>query len=306
MKLKLCACLAVCALMGTMQALAAPVFPAFLSVDINGYNAGGGQSLGPTEAGYQPWEMAEGLFLDPSIDWGNAASGLTKVFSTPFGNVTANVQGVGTSRGARNRGANVGAQTALHQDFVFAQRDNALGFGRNFVRLQLTGLTPNQNYELTVFAREPVFNPEGVDPLASWQAWSDIARLGGADGPAAWLDANVGAGQSYQPVSVAPNPGVYKNPIPILARSPVSGTDASSAANPYRHSASLLTKADGTGQVVVYGWADPNGFGSNVQGASLLNGFQLGLGNVVPEPASGTLGVLFAMGAAFVARRRRS
>lgn len=303
MKLKLCACLVASSLALVTQALAAPTFLPFLSVDINGYNAGGGQTLGPTQAGYQPWEMAEGLFLDPAIDWAaSGTAGLTKVFSTPKGNVTANLTGVGLNRGARNRGTNAGGQTALNQDFVFAQRDSAIGFGRNYVRLQLSGLTANQVYELTLFAREPAFNPEGVDPLASYQAWTTISALGGVDGPAAWLDANVAAGASYQPVSVAPNPNTYKNPIPTLARSPISGADATSAANIYYHSATIYPKADATGKIVVYGWADPNGFGSNVQGASLLNGFALGNG-AVPEPATAGLFVVALMGLAGLRRR---
>jgi hypothetical protein len=284
MKLKLCAFL-VGFLALSAQALAAPTFVTFLSVDINGYNAGGGQSLGPTQAGYQAWEAAEGLFLDPSIDWGNSAAvGLTKTFPTVQGDITATMIGVGTSRGARNRGDNAGGNPALYRDFVFAQRDNAQGFGRNFIKLQLSGLAPNQTYELTVFNREAVFNPEGLDPLASYQAWTDSTALGGVDGPAAWLDANVGVGASYQPINAAPM-GVYKNPIPTLARSPVSGVDASSLANVYHHSSTLLLKSNAQGRITAYGWADPNGFGSNVQGASLLNGFQLGRG-IVPEPTS--------------------
>lgn len=34
------------------------------------------------------WEAAEGLFLDPSIDWGNSgAAGLMRVFPTSEGNI---------------------------------------------------------------------------------------------------------------------------------------------------------------------------------------------------------------------------
>ena len=51
--------------------------------------------------------MAEGLFLDPSIDWGNSgAAGLTKVFPTTEGNITANLIGVtanSLSRRAKSR-----------------------------------------------------------------------------------------------------------------------------------------------------------------------------------------------------------
>jgi hypothetical protein len=267
MKLKFCASLLLGMLAFVAQAGAAHFDP-FLAVDVNGYNAGGGQSIGPTLPGFQGWEMAEGLFLDPSIDWGaSGAAGLSKV----FGSVTANLIGVApnSSRGARNRGANAGAISDLTSDFVFSQRDNAIAFGRHYNKLTLSGLTPGETYEFTGWAREP-FNG-GLD---SFQAWTDLANLGGLDGPSAWLDANVAAGASYQPA-----PGGVNNPIPTALRSPTSGPDS---ADPFAYAASFNTTADASGVVTVYTWADPNSF-SGVQGASLLNGFQLAQ---VPEPAS--------------------
>ncbi len=54
----------------------------------------GDRSIGPTAAGYLEWETAEELFLDVSIDWGNSgAAGLTIVFPTSEGNITANIIG---------------------------------------------------------------------------------------------------------------------------------------------------------------------------------------------------------------------
>jgi hypothetical protein len=285
MKLKLWACLVVT--LGTLaiatQAIALPV--PFLSVDVNGYNAGGGQTIGETQAGYQGWEAAEGLFLDPAIDWSaSGAAGLTQVFSTSEGNITANLVGVGPSRGARNRGDNSDAQGDMTQDFVFAQRDQAIAFGRHYIKLTLSGLAAGSTYQFTGYARDH-FNG-GTD---SFQAWSDLTRLDGLDGPAAWLDANVGAGASYQPAV-----GGTDNPMKTGSRSAVSGPAAS---DPLAFAGSFATTADPNGIVTVYGWADPNSF-SGVQGASLLNGFQLGH---VPEPASL---VLFAFGLAGVALRR--
>jgi PEP-CTERM motif-containing protein len=290
MKLRLYACLAVVgALVAVTPAVAAPDFTPFLSVDINGYNAGGGQSIGPTEAGFQDWEMAEGLFLDPAIDWGNSgAGGLTKVFPTSEGNITANLIGVvpNSFRGARNRGANTDAGGSLTQDFVFAQRDNAIAFGRNYVRLNLTGLVPNSPYEITTWARDH-FNG-GAD---SFEAWSTREFIG-VDGPSAWMDANVGAGSSYQPAA-----GGANNPIPTLARSPVSGP---AGADLYSYAATFRGKSDGSGALTVYGWADPNSF-SGVQGASLLNAFQVG---VAPEPTSLVMFALGLLGVALANRRR--
>jgi hypothetical protein len=296
MKLKLYVCLAVGALIIGAQASAAPMFDPFLSVDVNGYNAGGGQSIGPTALGYEGWEAAEGLFLDPSIDWGNSgAAGLTKI----FGSVTANMRGVAPEsfRGARNRGANAGALSDLSSDFVFAQR-NVAGFGQHYIKLTLSGLNPGETYEFTGFAREP-FNGGVGETDTSFQAWSDREALGGLDGPGAWMDANIGPGALYQPAYASPadpmTDGTYKNPIPTLARGQISGPDS---ADPFAYSVSFLTTANAGGVVEVYGWADPQGY-SGTQTASLLNGFQLA---AIPEPASLAL---FGVSLAGLALRRR-
>ena len=276
--------------MSTATIVAAPAFAPFLAVDVNGYNAGGGQSIGPTSAGYQGWEAAEGLLLDPSIDWGNSgAAGLTKVFATSEGNITANMVGVvpNSFRGARNRGANAGALSDLTSDFVFAQR-GLDGLGQHFIKLSLSGLTPGQQYEVTAFAREP-FNG-GTD---SFQAWTDRAALSGLDGPGAWMDINFGPGALYQPA-----PGGVNNPIPTFARSPSTGPDS---VDPYAYAATFFSTADAGGVLTFYSWADPNSF-SGVQAATLLNGFQIAV--AVPEPS--TLVLVGAGLVAILVQRRRS
>jgi hypothetical protein len=292
MKLKLLICLSIGgALLSAPHSEAAPMFSPFLAVDVNGYNAGGGQAIGPTAAGFQSLEAAEGLFLDPSIDWANSGgAGLTKVFPTAQGNITATMIGVApnASRGARNRGANAGALSDLTSDFVFAQRDNAVAFGRHYIKLTLSGLIPNQAYEVTAWARDG-FNG-GAD---SFQSWSDMGLLGGLDGPSAWLDANVAAGASYQPA-----PGGVNNPIPKFVRAPSTGPDS---ADQYAYAATFTSGASPTGVLTLYTWADPNSF-SGVQGASLLNGFELG---VVPEPTSLALCGLGFVAIAFRLRRRQ-
>jgi hypothetical protein len=212
---------------------------------------------------------------------------------------------------SRNRGANVGGFPELTQDFAAAQR-GLNGFGQNYIRLQLSGLLPNQNYEFTGFSRESAFQDPawtGTGQQASYAAWSDLARLGGLDGPGPWMNANVGANAVYQPIwfdhdanAGTPDvPTIYKNPIPTIARSPVSGPDSLSSSNPYYHSATFITKSDANGVAVVFVWSDPNGYGPNSQGASLLNGFQIGLN--VPEP--GTVGFVSFGLVGLVGLRRR-
>jgi hypothetical protein len=297
------------------QAAAAPIFSPFLSVDINGYNADGGQAKGPTQAGFEDFEAGQGLFVAAPVRWDSSgAAGLTNVYNTVQGPITVNMKGIAPNSTllSRNRGANAGGQSALDQDFAAAQR-GLNGFGQNYIRLQLSGLQPNRNYEFTGFAREAAFNSAtdhvGQAELASYAAWSDLARLGGVDGPGPWMDANVGAQAVYQPIWVDHDmnagtlsiPTGYKNPIPTIARSPVSGPDSLTVGNFYYHSATFMTKSDANGVAVVYVWSDPNGYGSTSQGATLLSGFQIG--NNVPEPA--TFGLVAFGLVSLVALRRR-
>lgn len=307
MKLKLFCCLALaCAMAFGSRVQATPLFTPFLQVDVNGANYGGGQTVGPTQAGFQPLNAFQGFDqLDPAYnpaeDWGtNAPTGLSKTYATTQGNITVKMIGVGLNYGARNRGANAGGMSDLYSDFAFAQRDSAIAFGRNYVKLQISGLIPGKKYEFTGFAREDAFNAANLadpnDPGQSFQAWADLGALGGKDGPAAWLDTTISPGYSYQPAV-----GGVNDPIPHYARSQVAGPDSLSAADPFFHSASYVTTADGSGLATLYTWADPNGFGSTVQGAALLNGFELGV--YVPEPTSLAICSMGLVGMLFTRRR---
>jgi hypothetical protein len=165
-----------------------------------------------------------------------------------------------------------------------------------------------------MLAREQAFNDaarEFSQPHAAAQAWTDIAALGGLDGPGAWMNANVGPNATYQGIyedvdddmdpmtpAVETNTG-YKNPIPTLRRSPISGTDH--AGNPYYYSATFGSIADAGGNLVVYTWSDANKYGGNdIQRATLLSGFELG---IVPEPTSLVLVIVGLVGIAGLRRR---
>jgi hypothetical protein len=281
MRLNLYACLAVVgALMSVTSAVADPEFDPFLSVDVNGWvnDFSGAVFPGPTQAGYQAWDV-DGSAVSPwslSTD----AAGITMA----FGGVTAEMIGhtppciAGTncqnpamgSRSARDRGTPGGTNAELRQDWTFLSRAHD-GFGQEWIELQLSGLEPGKEYEFTGFHADH-FNGEEE----SFQSWTDLARLGGSDGPGGWLNDNVGAGAVYQPAI-----GGVNNPIPTAGRGLSTGPEPG-VGEEYKYSVSFRTFADANGIVTVYTWADPNSY-SGTQTATLFAGFQLGL---APEPTS--------------------
>jgi hypothetical protein len=240
---------AICVFSLTMVASGQPNVTPFLSVDLNGNH-------GPTQEGWAAWNFD----LAPT----------TNTFSNTFGAVNATLTAInnaGANPGSRNRVQAIDSffYGDMYTDLVFIAHDSAVGLGRDYIALQLSGLTPNRPYEVTVYNFDAFHDPQHT----KWMAWS-------IENPAAWLDANVGEGESYQPTNSGPNPGVYKNPIPTLGRIRMGGPWPSDPVvnDRYAYSGSYYVTADSTGSLAVYGWADLDAWDGSQHG--LLNGFGIG------------------------------
>ena len=125
-------------------------------------------------------------------DWntnGVGPLGLTKTFATGLGNITANLTGTtynGTvladNRSGRDRGANPTPTSNLDRDFVFAQIFNQASgqnFGRNYIKLVLSGLTAGKTYSIHGMGPRAGFHLDRFyEPDCSQRQLSGVDRFG--------------------------------------------------------------------------------------------------------------------------------
>lgn len=265
--MKILSCLAVCLLVYVSSASASTLI---LQRDFDG-------DSGDTQVG---WERHDITDLDVGLDFSTTST---------VGGKTITINGTGNSMAALDRGNPNNSQPNfdVYQDSTYTTRNPAGGFGRHYLEIIVSGLAGDTDYLVRPFHYDQ--NNAGDD---GWMAW-------GTENPAAWLDANVGDGESYQPAE-----GGTNNPIPTLARGPMTGPwpgnffDEPEAGGLHYSSAFWLTSTPG-GTLTFYGWADADSY--STQDISMINGLQI----TIPEPASMILLGFGGLMLACVVRRRR-
>jgi len=253
-----------------VNAGAAPIYPTFLQVDVNGDG-------GPTQTSWDPWAIVR--------------TPATNTFNNAFGAVSVKLTAVSFSSTlpqSRNRGGPSGGNDVylsnVYKDFVYIPHSSNAGLGMDYLELEFSGLAAGQ-YEFTMFSYDEAHDNAAL----KYMAWSDEATIG-YNGPAAYLTNN-GYATGYPPTNDNPDPGTYKNPVPLPMKSDGSGIARTSMAGPwpsdpaiqnaYQYATSILVSSDGVNPVRLYGWADLDAY-TGTQHAP-LNGFSIGR---VPEPTS--------------------
>jgi hypothetical protein len=260
-----------------------PAYSPFLSVDVN-INQSGSYN---NQSGFTAWNVAGGT---------SPGSPISATFGSVGVTLTAR-NSAGAAAGARDRGA-LGTDTwsSLYRDFYFIGHNSAVAFGLDYLRLDLTGLTPGQQYEFTGWTWDT-----GSSTLNNYEAWGIV-------NPSNYL-AGLGQNNGYSPQDVNFAPG-GANGVPALGRSFMGNSYPTDPNNPYASKAGFVSEyasaaafmftADGSGNATIYAWNDSIAFTG--QQAAVINGFQLGL---VPEPTTLTLLGIGALLGLYQIRRHR-
>jgi hypothetical protein len=140
----------------------------------------------------------------------------------------------------------------LYSDFVYVQHSSNLGYGWDYISLTFSNLTPNTNYEITVWCYDPSAYPNYNADYVAWGPTnpSTMTIVTNAASP---NGTNVPMFANY-----VPQPG-GGGTIPKLARVLATGPNPSiqDPGDPeYAYSASFYMQSDNSGTITVYAWED--------------------------------------------------
>lgn len=238
------------ALSGT-SVLADAINPPFIQVDLNGAN-------GPTQPGFVNWPFAAPGAAQLGTTW--TTNFATSLFInsnqyTPTGPVTVTIMATNAeaayvtnttwytnfpawddqiSPNAYDRGSFSGTtNVALLEDFLLVYHGTEVGFGEDYFAVTFSGLTPNTNYEVTVWDYDPSDNgTSGLEDRTSWGI-------------------------------VNPDPGGTNNFQPGQSTIPTLRTVIRGGPYPtrfYGNSGSFIITTDGSGSATIYGWEDDTAY----------------------------------------------
>jgi hypothetical protein len=246
-----------------------------LAVDINGSGTSSdpnppGELQTAAPAGWPDWPTWEGWHFDRDPAGGPS-------WSKTFGSTTITITGVtddGSGLHSRNRSDPNGGSdqyiSNLYKDFIYVQHSSGVGYGADYMKLDLNGLEPNKPYEFTAFNWD-AFAVPGTEEV-KYVAWGlecpcDYPSYGPTVG---------GGGQA-----------------PKLARILSGGADPCdpNLLDAFHYSGSFTVKTNGNGEMTLYAWADHDSW-DGTQHAP-LSGFAIGIDPNAnnPSPSDGETGV---------------
>jgi parallel beta-helix repeat protein len=298
-------CFTLAALALSTSAWAAPQNVPFVNCDLNGDNlnvngtvidATRTQTTYPT--GWpQPWSAWDLKSNRADIPWTQDS------YTMSFGggksvellgkSYLGTIAGDPTRGGSRNRGVPTGGDdfflSDVHRDLFYVQHSdgNQFGYGQDYIRFTMTGMTPNTRYEITFWAYETSgtmvipgkYIAFGLENPADYMNAHPLSggMFTNSYGPTNWDD----------PCTTDVNEwGIYKNPIPTIGRlrfdGPLPTDDVNMAAlgvpveeRPFYYSKSLFVTTDASGAATIYIWGDHDDFDGSQH--MPINGFAIGL-----------------------------
>lgn len=268
----------------SISASAAPSAANPLKVDLNGNNASGDTAR--TQPGWEGWDFE----FAPTVNTFN------KAWIIGGSKVSVELKGIkydGTNPQTRMRSDQPSAELGdVHQDFFFVATTAAdLGLcGLDYIQIRFAfgHEVANQTFRVTVWDYDDAFSTT-QDPYHSvYGAWGIVnpSTYGGYQ-VTRWDD----------PCTPEDENGIYKNPVPTLARTYIHGRPYPAESNDitaFTYSSTFEITTDDNGCASIYGWYDGDYWCCSYH--MPINGFM-----IVPEPA---IVLLLGFGAVMLRKRK--